>query len=147
MRSASTDGNSKKMVMTGRILTSLAVLFMLMDGVMKLFKPAFVVEASSQMGYPEAMLPGIGVALIICTAIYIIPRTSIFGAILLTGYLGGAVASQVRIAAGWFEVAFPVLFAALIWSGLWLRDQRLQSLLTLSGEAGENRHAGFVATH
>lgn len=150
MRSREMSGSQKKMILTGRVLTGLAVLFMLMDGVMKLFKPAFVVEASAQMGYPEAMLPGIGLALIICTAVYVIPRTSIFGAILLTGYLGGAVASKLRIGAGWFDVAFPVLFAALIWSSLWLRDRRVQSMIRLSGEATpaqSNNHTELAMNH
>ncbi|HXJ44938.1 MAG TPA: DoxX family protein, partial [Bryobacteraceae bacterium] len=81
---------------TGRILSAIAVLFCLMDGGMKLFKPPFVVAATVQLGYPESSIVGIGVILLACTALYAIPRTAILGAILLTGYLGGAVASNVR---------------------------------------------------
>jgi hypothetical protein len=69
------------------------------------------------------------VLLLVCTLLYLFPRTSILGAILLTGYMGGAVASQVRIGAGWFNVAFAVLFGVLVWAGLWLRDVRVRNLL------------------
>ena len=127
--------SSKSMLWTGRILSGLAALFMLMDGVMKVFKPSFVVQASAKMGYPESTLFGIGVALVVSTVVYIIPRTSILGAILLTGYLGGAVASNVRMETPLFNVAFPVVFAIFIWGGLWLRDSRLRGLLPLTAEA------------
>jgi hypothetical protein len=121
---------SKKLLWTGRVLSGLAVLFLLVDGVMKLAKPAVVVEATQQLGYPESCIVGIGLLLLTCTVLYIFPRTSILGAILLTGYLGGAVASQVRAGNGWFNVVFPVIFGVLIWSGLWLRDIRVRGLLT-----------------
>jgi DoxX-like family len=120
---------SKTLIWTGRVLSGLAVAFFLMDGAMKLWKPAVVVEATRQLGYPESDILGIGVLLLTCTALYIFPRTSILGAILLTGYLGGAVASQLRAGNGWFNVVFPVIFGALIWSGLWLRDIRVRNLL------------------
>ena len=120
---------SKKLLWTGRIVSGLAALFFLMDSVMKLFKPAVVVEATRQLGYPESDIIGIGVLLLVCTLLYLFPRTSILGAILLTGYMGGAVASQVRIGAGWFNVAFAVLFGVLVWAGLWLRDVRVRNLL------------------
>jgi len=120
---------SKKLIWTGRILSALVVLFFLMDGVMKLFKPAVVVEATRQLGYPESHIVGIGVVLLACTLLYIFPRTSILGAILLTGYMGGAVASQVRVGAGWFNVMFALMFGVLVWAGLWLRDMRVRNLL------------------
>jgi DoxX-like family len=119
---------SKRLVWTGRILSGLAVLFLVVDGVMKLLKPAVVVEATRQLGYPESKIVGIGVLLLVCTLLYVLPRTSILGAILLTGYMGGAVASQVRVGAGWFNVAFAVMLGVLIWSGLWLRDLRVRTL-------------------
>jgi hypothetical protein len=128
---------SKKQFWAGRIVTGFTTLFMLMDGIMKLVKPAPVVEASAALGYPVTTLPGIGLALIACTVIYAIPRASVFGAILITGYLGGAVASQVRASAGWFELVFPVLFAVLVWGGLWLRDHRMRSILALALESRE----------
>jgi hypothetical protein len=120
---------SKKLLWTGHIVSGLAALFFLMDGVMKLVKPAVVVEATRQLGYPETDIVGIGILLLTCTLLYLFPRTSILGAILLTGYMGGAVASQVRVGAGWFNVAFAVVFGVLVWTGLWLRDVRVRNLL------------------
>lgn len=114
----------------GRVISGLAALFFLMDGVMKLAKPAVVVKASVQeLGYPESAIVGIGVVLLACTLLYVFPRTAIFGAILLTGYLGGAVASQVRVNAKWSNIVFPLVFAFLAWGGLWLRDIRVRNLL------------------
>lgn len=121
--------DSGKMILAGRFLSVLTALFMLFDGVMKIVKPSQVLEANIRLAYPPSSLSGIGVALIASTLIYLIPRTSIPGAILLTGYLGGAVASNVRAGSGWFETIFPMLFAALVWGGLVLRDRRLRSLL------------------
>ena len=105
----------------GRILGGFATLFLLMDGGMKVAKPAFVVEATMKLGYPEAAIAGIGMTLLACTLLYVIPRTSLLGALLLTGYLGGAVASNFRAGMGWFNTLFPVGFAGLIWISLWLR--------------------------
>src|ERR1700730_3735486 len=101
---ASDQTISKKSLWAGRIVSGFAVLFFVMDGVMKLFKPAFVVEATVHLGYPESDIVGIGVLLLASTTLYLVPRTSILGAILLTGYLGGAAATQVRAEAGWFNV-------------------------------------------
>jgi DoxX-like family len=121
---------SKKMIWSGRVLIGLTALFMLFDGVMKIVKPPQVLQANVRLAYPVSALAGIGIALIACTLIYLIPRTSMLGAVLLTGYLGGAVASNVRAGSGWFETIFPALFAVLVWAGLGLRDRRLQTLLT-----------------
>jgi hypothetical protein len=96
---------------------------------MKLVKPAPVVEATVRLGYPESVILGLGVVLLLCTALYLIPRTSFLGAILLTGYLGGAVATQVRVGDGLFPIFFPVILGALLWAGLFLRDDRLRVLL------------------
>lgn len=81
---------SKKMLWAGRIMSALPVLFLLMDGVMKLIKPVLVVEATVKLGYPESVILPLGVVLLLCTVLYTIPQTSVLGAILLTGYLGGA---------------------------------------------------------
>jgi hypothetical protein len=116
----------------GRIMSGLAALFLLWDGVMKLLKPAFVVKATRDLGYPESDIVGIGVVLLACTLLYLFPRTSVLGAILLTGYLGGAIASQVRAEASWFNVVFALVFACLVWGGLWLRDVRVRDLLRKS---------------
>lgn len=115
---------------TGRVLSVLLGAFFLFDAVMKLVKPAAVVTATLQLGFPESSIVPIGVALLACTVLYFVPRTSIFGALLLTGYLGGAVASQVRIGAPAFNLLFPAVFAALAWTSLYLRNTRLQALLS-----------------
>lgn len=116
---------------TGRVLSTFAILFFVLDGVMKLFKPAVVVTATEGLGYPESEIVGIGIALLICTALYLVPRTSILGAVLLTGYLGGAIASKVRIHAPLFDICFAIVFAAFVWGGLWLRNPRLRAILPL----------------
>jgi hypothetical protein len=122
---------SKKMLWTGRIISALPVLFLLMDGVMKLFKPRVVVEATIRLGYPESVIVGLGIVLLACTILYLVPTTSVLGAILLTGYLGGAVATHVRAGEGVFPVFFPIIVGVLIWGGLWLRDERLRTLVPL----------------
>ena len=122
---------SKSRLWTGRILTTLAAAFLLFDGVMKLVKPPFVVKATLELGYPESSIVGIGVLLLVCTLIHLIPRTSILGAVLLTGYLGGAVATNVRVGNPLFShVLFPVYVAAMVWGGLYLRDTRLRTLIS-----------------
>ena len=122
---------SKKRLWAGRIISALPALFLLMDGVMKLVKPAPVVEATVRLGYPERVILGLGIVLLACTVLYLIPTTSVLGAILLTGYLGGAVATHVRVGEGLFPVLFPVMLGVLIWLGLYLRDNRLRVLIPL----------------
>ena len=120
---------SKKMLWAGRIISALPALFLLMDGIMKLFKPALVVEATVKLGYPESVIIPLGIVLVVSTILYLVPPTSVLGAILLTGYLGGAVATHVRVGEGLFPVLFPVVFGVLIWLGLYLRDDRLRALV------------------
>jgi hypothetical protein len=123
---------SNKSVLAGRILSGLAAAFLLFDGVMKLFAPPVVREAFVRLGYPETKILGIGVLLIVCTIIYLIPRASIFGAILLTGYLGGAISTHVRVSDPLFShVLFPAYIAVLLWVGLYLREPRLRTLIPL----------------
>ena len=122
---------SKNVFSAGNILSALVVLFLIFDGVGKLVKPVQVVEATVKLGYPESQIVGIGIALLLCTLLYAIPRTAILGAILLTGYLGGATASQIRIGEGLFPILVPGLLAVLMWGALYLRDQRLRALLPL----------------
>lgn len=119
---------SKGALWAGRIISYLPVLFLLVDGAMKLAKPALVVEATVKLGYPESVIVPIGVVLIICTILYLIPKTSVLGAILLTGYLGGAVATHVRTGESLFSIVFPVIFGVMLWLGLYLRDTRLRAL-------------------
>jgi len=118
----------------GRIMSWLPALFLLVDGVMKLFKPALVVEATVKLGYPENTIVPIGIVLTVCTILYLIPRTAVLGAILLTGYLGGAVATHVRVGEGLFPVSFPIIFGILLWGGLYLRDNRLRTLIPINQE-------------
>ncbi len=115
----------------GWIMSILPALFLLMDGGMKLVKPAFVIEATVRLGYAENVIVPLGVVLVICTLLYLIPLTSVLGAILLTGYLGGAVATHVRFNEGAFPILFPVIFGVLLWGGLYLRDVRLRALIPL----------------
>jgi len=123
---------SKKALWAGRIISALPILFLLMDGVMKLVRPVVVVETTVKLGYPAAVILPLGIVLLVCTILYAVPRTSVLGAILLTGYLGGAVASHVRVGDPLLtHVLFPVYLAVLIWGGLWLRDERVRSLIPL----------------
>lgn len=114
---------------TGRVLSVLAALFLLFDGAMKLVKPDFVVEATVRLGYAESVILPLGVVLLVSTVLYLVPRTSVLGAILLTGYLGGAVATHLQHGDSPFEIVFPAIFGALLWGGLVLRDTRLRSLV------------------
>jgi DoxX-like family len=122
---------SKGALWTGRIISAWAALMFTFDGVSHLMKPVPVVEAFAQLGYPLSASVGIGVVLLICTAIYVTPRTSILGAILLTGYLGGAVSTHVRAGSPLFETVFPVIFGGLVWLGVYLRDTDLRALIPL----------------
>jgi hypothetical protein len=122
---------SKGILWAGWVLSALSGSFLFVDGVMKLIKPAVVVEATVQLGYPESVILGLGIVLLACTILYAIPRTAVLGAILLTGYLGGAVATHVRVGEGLFPIIFPIVIGALIWGGLFLRDRRLRDLIPL----------------
>jgi len=122
---------SKGTFWAGWVLSALPALFLLVDGVMKLLKPAVVVDTTVQLGYPEGVILGLGVVLLASTLTYLLPRTCVLGAILLTGYLGGAVATHVRVGDGLFPMLFPVILGALLWGGLVLRDARLRALLPL----------------
>jgi hypothetical protein len=115
----------------GWTLTVLCGLFLIFDGVGKLLMPAPVVEATVRLGFPTNQVPGVGILLLACTLIYLIPRTAILGAILLTGFLGGAVAIQMRAGSPLFENVFPVLFALMVWGGVYLRESRLCTLVPL----------------
>lgn len=128
--SAETAAPSKARLWTGRILTVLTTLFLLFDGVMKLVEPLPVTRAMTQLGFPLHLSVPIGIILLICTALYAFPSTSVFGAVLLTGYLGGAVVSQLRIGAPlFFNTLFPVYFAILLWAAVYLQEPRLRTLI------------------
>ena len=124
---------STKGLWAGRLISGVTVMFLIFDGVTKLIKVPQVVEATAQLGFPLSSIPVMGVLLLACTALYAAPRTTVLGAILLTGYLGGATAANVRVSHPLFETVFPVIFAALIWAGTVLRDGRLRTLIPLRG--------------
>jgi hypothetical protein len=113
-------------------MTGLMIAFLLFDGVSKLVLEQHVVEATTKIGYPLDVIRPLGLICLVCAILYAIPRTSIFGAILLTGYLGGAIASKVRIEDPLFSsVLFGLYFGVLVWGGLYLRDERLRALIPL----------------
>lgn len=114
----------------GRVIGALAVLFLLVDGAVKVLQLAPAVEASARLGYPAGLTLGIGLLELACLAVYALPRTAPLGALLLTGYLGGAVATHLRVGSPPFPVLFPVVVGALLWGGLALRDGRLRALLS-----------------
>src|SRR5262245_59626849 len=115
----------------GWIMSALPALFLLFDAAIKLVKPDFVVEGTVELGYAESVIVPLGVVLLVSTVLYLVPRTAVLGAILLTGYLGGAVATHVHAGHGLFQILFPVIFGALLWGGLVLRDAQLRALLPL----------------
>ncbi len=121
---------SRKAVWTGRVLSGLAVLFLLFDAGVKVLEHPMAVQGTAELGYPQAVIFGLGTLQLVCLAVYLVPRTAALGAVLWTGYFGGAVATHVRIGHPLFShVLFPVYVAALLWAGLWLRDERLRSVL------------------
>jgi DoxX-like family len=128
-----TEGNtiSKERLWTGRIISLPVVLFLLFDSITKVMKVRAVLKASTQLGYPTGTIFTIGVILLVCTAFYIIPQTAVLGAVLLTGYLGGAVASNLRIGNPMFNTFFPIAFAILVWAGIFLREPRLSAVIPL----------------
>ncbi len=132
---------SRPMVITGYVLSVLAILFLLMDAVIKIVPPEMVLDINRKLGYPDSAVVPIGIVLLICTVLYAIPRTSVLGAILLTAHLGGAIATHVRVSSpqtnqGFggelFSIIFPVIIGLFIWGGLYLRDGRLRALIPLT---------------
>ena len=120
---------SKAMVTTGYVLSGLVVLFMLIDGVMKVLELPIVLQTTAELGYAESTARGLGILLLLCTALYVIPRTALLGAILLTAYLGGAVATHVRVGSPIFShILFGTYLGLFLWGGLFLRDARLRNV-------------------
>ena len=123
---------SKSALWLGRVLSGLVILFLLFDGAIKLVPWPVVTETMDKMGYgpSESLARSLGLITIVCTTLYAVPPTSILGAILLTGYLGGAMASHVRIGSPLFShTLFGLYLGLMVWGGLWLRDKNLRSLI------------------
>ena len=128
-----TYGPAKWRKWIGRSISGFMIAFLLFDGIAKLVLERHVIEATAQIGYSLDVIRPLGVICLACTLLYAIPRTSVLGAILLTGYLGGAIASKVRIEDPMFSsVLFGVYFGILVWLGLFLRDERVRSLIPLA---------------
>jgi hypothetical protein len=122
-------GISRGSLWTGRVLSAVVFLFMLFDGGIKVLRLAPAVEGTARLGYPVNLVLPIGLVALVCAFLYAIPRTSILGAVLLTGYLGGATATQVRLLDPWFF--FPVVIGVMVWVGPFLMDERLRALIPL----------------
>jgi hypothetical protein len=139
---------SKPARITGYVLSTIATLFMLMDAGMKIVCPPFVVTASAPLGYSSVeTLRIIGSVLLVFTILYIIPRTSVLGAIFITGFLGGALEANVRTGQPLFNISFPLIFAVILWGGLWLRNLRLRTLVPLAqSECAHPQGETFSAT-
>ena len=121
---------ANKAVWVGRVLSGLAVLFLAVDAGFKLLQSPMAIEGTVELGYPASAILKIGIIQVVCLVIYLIPRTSVLGAILWTGYLGGAIATHVRLENPLFtHQLFPIYVAALLWGGLYLRDRRVRALL------------------
>ena len=126
MSSAEAKTSTSPLVWIGRILSTLPVLALVMSGIMKFVKPAGFSEGFQKLGFPESVASGLGIVELVSTVLYVIPQTSALGAILLTGYLGGATAAHVRINE---PVIPPILLGVMLWGGLYLRDPRVRSLI------------------
>jgi hypothetical protein len=114
----------------GWVLSGLTILFMLFDGLSKLALEPHVMAATAAIGYPQSTIRPLGAILLACTILYAVPRTAVLGAIVLTGFLGGAIASKVRIEDPLFSsVLFGVYFGIIVWAGLYLRDERVRAIL------------------
>jgi hypothetical protein len=115
---------------TGLTLSGLSAAFLLFDASIKLVKSQPVIDSFAQLGYPDQLARGIGLLELACLALYLIPRTAPLGALLLTGFLGGAISTHLRVGDPWLShTLFPIYVALLLWGGLYLRDQRPRALL------------------
>ena len=131
MTTPATIHNPKSMTIAGAVLSGLVVLFLILDSLIKLVPLAVVTETLVALGYPpsENIARGLGLLTLACVALYVVPRTSLLGAVLLTGYLGGAMATHLRIGSPVFtHLLFGLYLGLLIWGGLWLRDPRVRAM-------------------
>jgi len=133
---------SRGTLWTARTLYALVILFMLFDSTAHLLKPAPVVEAFNRLGYPLSASVGIGVVELLCLIAYAVPRTALLGAVLLTGVLGGAIATHVRAGSPVFEAyIFPAILGLVIWGGIWLRDARLRAMFPVRSGAAARENS------
>ena len=124
---------SNKQIWTGRIVSGLAVVFLLFDATIKVLRIPAAVEGTKQLGYRGDVLLTLGVIQLVCLIVYVIPRTAVLGAILWTGYLGGAVATHLRVGNPLAShILFPTYVALLLWGGLWLRNERLRAAVSFA---------------
>jgi hypothetical protein len=122
------ESESRAAVWTGRGLSALGAVFLAFDASVKVLALPIAADATAKLGWPVDVMLMIGAIEIVCLVAYLIPRTAPLGAILWTGYLGGAVATHVRVGNPPFETIFPIIVAAILWTGLWLRDHRVRAL-------------------
>lgn len=135
------SGISKRALWSGRIMSGLVSLFLTFDSALKLLRVPEALAGTKELGYAESVVVPLGVVLLLCLALYLIPRTAVFGAVLLTGYLGGAIATHVRVGNPLAShVLFPVYVAALLWGGLYLRDLRVRALIGPSPNQADKGH-------
>ncbi|MGO4707096.1 DoxX family protein [Microvirga sp. 2MCAF38] len=122
---------SNRLVLIGRIISALVVLFLLFDGVIKIMELAVVKDTLGQLGYPAELARGLGILTLAATLLYAFPQTSILGAILLTGLFGGAIATHLRVGSPIFShLLFGVYLGLMVWGGLYLRDSRIRALFS-----------------
>ena len=129
------SSGSRRMLWAGYILSALPILGLLMSAVFKFMNPPDVVKEFVRLGYTESHALGLGILEVACTVLYLLPQTSVFGAILLTGYLGGATATHVRIDDPLSNLMPPIVMGVLVWLGLYLREPRLRALIPLRSRA------------
>ena len=121
-----------KTIWIGRTLSALAILFLSFDTIVKVLRLPVAIDGTTQLGYPESSVFVIGIIQLVCLVLYVIPQTSVFGAILFTGYLGGAIATHLRIGSPLFtHILFPIYVALLIWGGLYAREPRLRAMVPI----------------
>jgi hypothetical protein len=121
-----------KIIWIGRTLSALAILFLSFDTIVKVLRLPVAIDGTTQLGYPESSVFVIGIIQLVCLVLYVIPKTSVFGAILFTGYLGGAIATHLRIGSPLFtHILFPIYVAVLIWGGLYAREPRLRAVIPI----------------
>jgi hypothetical protein len=128
---AATAANvSRRALWGGRFASGFAVLFLLFDASMKVLQVPAAMAGTGQLGWPTSVIFALGVLQLALVALYVVPRTSVLGAVLWTGYLGGAIATHVRVGNPLFShILFPTYVAAFLWLGLWLRDANLRAVL------------------